>query len=113
MSQPSLFSQPSPIFDPKAVTIAPSRHVQARETSALAALVNLPKKGTQNEMILGLITAAGNRGLSDLELHTMTGIRRQSICARRRDLGELIEPAADRHTDNNTGISYTRWRRKS
>jgi hypothetical protein len=106
------FTGPAPIFDPKSVTVAPSRHVQSRQTSAAAALANLPRKGSQNEMVLGLITDAGDRGLSDRELHQMTGISRQTLCVRRFDLKELIEPADTRDQDPITHRQFTRWRRR-
>lgn len=114
MSQPLLdFIGPS-IFDAKSVTVAPSPYVQSQQTSALAGLANLPVRGEQNRTVLGLITAAGNRGLSDRELHQMTGIARASLCARRRDLrlASLIEPADTRDKDPITHREFTRWRRR-
>lgn len=92
------------------MAIAPSPHPQARETSAMAANENLSRRAIQNARILALLTEAGERGLSDLELHRMTGIPRASICARRGfDLRTLLEPCG-RYTDPTTKRSYTRWR---
>lgn len=96
-------------FDCASVVVAPSASVLARETSALAGVENLPRRATQNARILMLIRAAGETGLSDLELHRATGISRQSICVRRFDLRTLLEPAG-RYTDPVTHRSYTRWR---
>jgi hypothetical protein len=116
-AQSSLFDAPTvdmgrSAFDPKSVTVAPSPHVQARQTSALAGLANLPKRGSQNEMVLGLITAAGDRGLNDRELQQMTGYSRQTLCLRRYDLKALIGPAATRDIDPLTHRQFTRWRRR-
>lgn len=112
MSQlPLSFTSMQP-FDPSSMAIAPSPHVEARETSALAAIENTAttRRGKQNTAILLLIRAAGPVGISDLELHRATGIPRSSICARRGyDLRSLIEPAG-RYQDDKTKRSYTRWR---
>ena len=97
-------------FDPQALTIAPSVHPAARETSALAAVANQPRKGTQNAVVLDLITAAGDIGLSDIEIQRATGYPRQTICARRGDLRALIT-VGGRYKWN--GFGYTRWRRKT
>lgn len=100
-------------FDPKAMAVAPSEHREARETSALAAMENaaMGRKANQNARILSLLKAAGDVGLSDLELHRATGYPRQSICGRRHDLRSLLEPSG-RYTDPTTKRSYTRWRVK-
>src|SRR3990167_9656844 len=100
MTQPSLldFARGPSEFDAHAVTIAPSSHPAARETSGLAAAENLPRKATQNARILALITAAGETGISDPELQRCTGYLRQSICARRGDLQSLITAAEGRYT---------------
>lgn len=101
-------------FDPRAVAVAPSEHVEARETSALAAVENMTsgRKATQAARILDLIRASGERGISDEELRKATGYKIQSICARRGfDLKSLIEPAG-RYKDEMTKQSYTRWRVK-
>lgn len=99
------------MFDPQALTIAPSRYPAARQTSALAAVANLPRKATQNYHILNLITAAGETGISDLELHRATGYLRQTICVRRYDLRSQILPADGRYTDPQTLRTYQRWKR--
>jgi len=111
MTQPSLldFAHGPAEFDPHGLTIAPSVSPAARETSALAAVENLPRKATQCETVLRLITAAGETGISDLELQRASGMLRSSLCARRRDLASLIEPAGTRYTAH--GRSYCRWRR--
>lgn len=111
MSQPRLDFVGPVTFDAQALTIAPSRHPQARETSALAAVDNQPRRANQNDTILRLITAAGEQGISDPELQRCTGYLRSTICARRGDLRDLIEPAAGRHTPKDTTRSYTRWKR--
>lgn len=101
-------------FDPSSMAIAPSGHREARETSALAAIENTTtsRRANQNTKLLLLIRAAGEQGISDLELHRTTGFPRATICARRGfDLKTLIEPAG-RHIDDFTKRSYTRWRLK-
>lgn len=106
MPQPRLdFSTP---WDPNAFTVAPSGCPQARETSALAAVQNAPIRGSQNVQLMQLLEAAGEVGLSDLEIQQRTGWKRQTICVRRFDLRSRLEPATTRHEQN--GRSYTRWR---
>lgn len=101
-------------FDPKSSAVAPSPHLEARETSALAAFENaqLGRKATQNARVLTLLKAAGATGLSDLELHRATGYPRQTLCLRRYDLRALLEPAG-RYQDEHTKRQYTRWRVKN
>lgn len=98
-------------FDGATLTVAPSPHVQARQTSAWAALANLPRRGTQCAILLELITAAGEIGMSDEELHRASGIKRQSICARRRDLAPFIMASPIRDEQSGT-TPMTRWRRR-
>jgi len=100
-------------FDPRAMTVAPSEHREARETSALAAIENaqLGRKANQNARILALLKSAGTMGMSDLELHRATGYPRQTICLRRFDLKSILEPAG-RYRDERTKRQYTRWRVK-
>lgn len=100
-------------FDPHAMAVAPSVHQEARETSALAAIENaaLGRKATQNARILALLKAAGQTGLSDIELFRLTAIPRQTICLRRYDMRTLLEPAG-RYSDDHTKRQYTRWRVK-
>ena len=111
MTQPSLldFARGPLEFDAHAVTIAPSVHPAARETSALAAAENLPRKGSQNAEVLRVITAAGADGLSDPEMARLTGLSRQTLCARRHDLRSLLEPAARRY--RHFGRWCVCWRR--
>lgn len=100
-------------FDPKAMAVAPSEHLEARETSALAAIENatMHRKAIQNTRILDLIRAAGEQGISDIEIYRATGYPRSSICARRGyDLRTLIEPAAERYQDPTSKRTFTRWR---
>ncbi len=89
-------TQPQLDFDAATLTVAPSAHLVARETSALAAAANVPARATQNARILELITAAGADGMSDAELAACTGYLRASICARRRDLAPFITVGARR-----------------
>jgi hypothetical protein len=99
-------------FDPSVMAVAPSEHRDAKETSALAAIENAQtsRKAVQNTRILSLIKAAGEQGISDIELQRATGYPRSSICARRGfDLKTLIT-AAGRYRDENTKRSYCRWR---
>ena len=95
-------------FDPRAMTIAPSVHPQARETSALAAVANQPRRVTQNMQLIALLQQAGERGLADPVIQRLTGWSRQTICARRGNVGTV--PAATRWMHRETRLSYTRWR---
>lgn len=97
-------------FDAATLTVAPSPTPTARQTSAWAALANLPRRGTQCAILLDLITAAGDDGMSDEELNRASGIKRQSICARRRDLSPFIMAALRRDTAHGTPM--TCWRRR-
>jgi len=98
-------------FDTDTLVIAPSPHMEARETSALSAIDNLTRRATQNARLLLLIKAAGHTGISDIELHRATGFPRATICARRGwDMRALIEPAEGRYVDPLTKRSYCRWR---
>lgn len=113
--KPQSFDFTAPFqFDPRAMAIAPSPHVEARETSALAAIENAAtgRKAAQCTKILLLLRAAGSIGMSDIELQRATGYPRASICARRGfDLKSLIEPAATRHQHGRRTL--TRWKLKS
>lgn len=97
--------------DVSSLTIAPSPHPQARETSALAAVANLPKRASQNEAVLKVIRASGADGLSDPEIQRLTGLCRQTICLRRHDLRSLLEPAARRY--KHFGRWCTCWKVKA
>jgi hypothetical protein len=102
-------------FDPSVMAVAPSPHRDAKETSALAAIENAQtsRKAVQSAMVLSLIRAAGEGGISDIEIHRATGLPRSSICARRGwDLRTLIEPSGHRYVDDKSKRSYTRWRLK-
>jgi hypothetical protein len=99
-------------WDAASLTVAPSRHLAARETSALAAAANLPRRGTQCAQVLELITQAGDVGMSDEELRQASGLLRQTICARRRDLAVFLTKADRRH-ERPGQTSMTRWRRKT
>lgn len=99
--------------DPGALVVAPSVHPQARETSALAAAANIPDRATQNATILRLIALAGEAGLSDHELHVMTGFSRATICARRGfDLAPLIQPGS-RRAMSPSNRPMTTWVRRA
>ena len=76
--------------DPGALVVAPSVHPHARETSALAAVMAAPDRGTQNATILRLVTESGDAGLSDHELHVMTGYSR-AIERTGKDVDEAVE----------------------
>lgn len=98
-------------FDQAALTVAPSPFIEARETSALAAVENLPHRATQNARVLDLITLAGDAGMSDAEIQSATGYSRQTICLRRHDLRAFLVPAA-RRAVSPFGRSMTCWRRR-
>lgn len=98
--------------DPGALVVAPSVHPHARETSALAAVMAAPDRGTQNATILRLVTESGDAGLSDHELHVMTGYSRATICARRGfDLVSLLQPGT-RRALSPAGRPMTTWVRR-
>lgn len=109
MSQPG-FDFIGPItMATKALIVAPSKHVQARETSALAAVANHPHRVTQNQRLRELLKERGEYGgLSDPEIRQITGWERSSICARRADIG--VMPSGERWTRPGTKRTYTRWR---
>lgn len=99
-------------FDAQTLTVAPSPSMAARETSALSAVSNQPHRGTQNDVILRLITASGRDGMSDYEIQRATGYERSTICARRRDLQSYLT-AASRRGKSPFGKVMTCWRRKT
>ncbi len=99
-------------FDQAALTVAPSPFIEARETSALAAVANVPHRSRQNEQVLALITAAGADGMSDAEIQQATGLPRQTICLRRYDLRAFLT-AARRRAVSPFGRAMTCWRRKT
>lgn len=73
-------------FDPRSSAVAPSPHVEARETSALAAIENAQtsRKAIQNTRILLLIKAAGEQ--RDQRHRTQSGhgysaLMRNSYCS--------------------------------
>ena len=105
-------TQPAFDFDAATLTVAPSAFLEARETSALAAVENLPHRATQNARILALITAAGDAGLSDAEIQQATGYCRATICARRGDLRAFLT-AGQRRAVSPYGKAMTTWRRKT
>jgi hypothetical protein len=115
--KPQAFDFSSPCdFDPRSACIAPSKDQEARETSALAAIENTAtgRRAKQNATLLTLIRAAGEQGISDIELARATGFPRASICARRGwDLRSLIEPAAARYIDPVSKRGFTRWKLKA
>lgn len=91
----------------KALIVAPSKHAAAKQTSALAAVANHPRRLTQNQRLTELLEQAGARGLADPIIERITGWSRQTICARRADVG--VMPCAERYKRRN-GMTYTRWR---
>jgi len=98
---------------PATLVVAPSVHPQARETSALSAVLGAKDRASQNATLLRLITEAGAAGLSDHELHRMTGYARATICARRGfDLATLIEPGT-RRAVSPAGRPMTTWVRRA
>ena len=102
-------TQPALDFNPRTATVAPSPSPAARQTSALAAIANHPRRGTQNELIYRIIKGAGSVGISDPELAAFTGLLRSTICARRRDLAAFII-AAERRAKSPYGVACTCWR---
>jgi hypothetical protein len=112
---PSLFDEPTiDMTKPPAdapMVVAPSRFLEARDTSALAAVANQPRRGTQNEQLLELLRQAGDHGLADPEIAARTGWSRQTICVRRFDLRALIEPS-QRRAQAPSGRWCVCWRLK-
>lgn len=105
-------NQPGFDFDAKTLTVAPSPFLEARETSALAAVDAQGIRGTQNTTLLALITAAGESGLSDPEIAAATGWSRQTICIRRFDLRGFLVPSI-RGSKSPAGKACVCWRRAS
>ena len=108
MSQQGALDFIGPItFSTRALIVAPSKHAQARQTSALAAVANHPYRVTQNQRLTELLEKAGDKGIADPVIRRITGWERQTICARRGDVGTC--PAVKRWT-SRSGRTYTRWR---
>lgn len=59
---------------------------RAQQTSVMAALSALPKTGTKRRLTYDLIKDAGDRGLCDHELESITGWLHQSASAARNTL---------------------------
>lgn len=95
-------------FSTKALIVAPSKHPAAKQISALAAVANHPYRVTQNMRLRELLEKAGAKGLADPVIQRITGWERQTICARRGDVGTV--PAATRWHHPKTKRPYTRWR---
>lgn len=96
-------------FDTKRLIVAPSKHAAAKETSALAAVANHPRRVTQNQRLRELLEKAGEKGIADPVIARMTGWSRQTICARRADIGTT--PAETRWRSRRfNNLTYTRWR---
>jgi hypothetical protein len=112
MSQPILDFDRAEPFDPKSAVVAPSPHLRARETSALAAVEIQGVRGKQNTELLALITASGMDGMSDREIQQATGWPRQTICVRRFDLRAFLTVGTRRDT-STSGRAMTCWRRKT
>ena len=94
-------------FATKALIVAPSKHAAARQTSALAAVANHPHRVTQNMRLAALLERVGEKGIADPVIQRITGWSRQTICARRADVG--VRPVGTRWK-NRHGATYTRWR---
>lgn len=96
-------------FDVSAMAIAPSPHVEARETSALAAIENAQtgRTLTQNLRLIEILTKAGAKGVADPVIKRITKWERQTICLRRFDVGTW---PAGRWYHPRTKRAYTRWR---
>jgi hypothetical protein len=98
--------------DVNTLVVAPSAHVQARETSALAAVQAQPYRTKANAELLALISAAGLDGMSDAEIQQATGLSRQTICLRRFDLRAFLTPAT-RRAKSPAGRAMVCWRRRT
>lgn len=108
MSQQQALDFIGPItLSTKALIVSPSKHSAAKQTSALAAVANHPRRVTQNQKLTELLEKAGARGLPDPIIERLTGWSRQTICARRADVG--VMPCSERYKRQN-GMTYTRWR---
>lgn len=94
-------------FNTRALIVAPSKHAQAKETSALAAVANHPHRVNQNTRLIALLEKAGAKGLADPVICRITGWPRSTVCARRADVG--VMPAKTRYKHRN-GRTYCRWR---
>lgn len=108
-------TQPRPAFDGTVsshLTVAPSPFLEARETSALAAVATAPTKARKAAELLRLIDAAGRAGMSDPEIHAATRWPRSTICSIRNSVRIFLWPA-DRRAVSEWGIECTCWRRAS
>ena len=91
-------------------TVAPSPFLEARHTSAQAAVAAAPAKARKSAELLRLVTLAGTDGLSDPEIERATGFPRQTICSVRNSVRHLLWPA-DRETKSKYGKKCVCWRR--
>lgn len=86
----------------------------APETQRLAAIAIYPKTGTQRRDVLERIIAAGERGMTDEELHLVTGLKENSIRPRRDELvegGWVVDSGQRRAT--RAGMAATVWVRSA
>lgn len=83
----SLFDEPEPpIADPQTPRVGPF-HRDDPETSVVAAMTDLPRKGTQRARVLEALQQLGATGATDYELGERLGLFRWVAGTRR---GELI-----------------------
>jgi hypothetical protein len=99
-------------LDQHSLVVAPSAHLEARETSAMAALAAQPFRGSQCATLLKLIEAAGEAGMSDPEIARALGWPRATICIRRHDLRAFLIPAT-RRAKSEHGRWCVCWRKKT
>lgn len=104
--------QPVFDFDAAALTVAASPFLEARETSALAAVAAAPAKARKAAELLRLVDAAGDAGISDPEIARATGWPRSTVCSVRNSVRGFLAPAT-RRAVSEYGIACVCWRRKT
>lgn len=104
-------NQSSLDFDQAVLTVAPSPFVEARETSALAAVAAAPAKARKAAELLRLVEVAGREGISDPEIARATGWPRSTVCSIRNSVRGFLIPA-ERRATSEYGIACVCWRRR-
>ena len=84
--------------------------MEARQTSAEAAIQAAPSAMGKAVQLLALIDAAGEAGISDPEIHRITKWPRSTICSVRNSVRVFLRPSG-RKVKSEYGEPCTCWRR--
>lgn len=95
---------------PVTVTAARSHHLLASHHSAMAGLEAAKSAANKAAKLLQLITAAGDAGMSDHEIHLATRWPRQTICGVRNSVRIFLTAGARRgQSPYNPKLGMTCW----